>query len=124
MTSCSFKYSYMSESKFDISKLMDKPIWQMCGEELVLLAEFAFSQNSFHARQEPQPQFIYGIQNLAAYIGCCASTIYDLKRRGVLSAAIKSQIGKRIVFDGPLARTLAEEYQKQQREARKSEQEG
>ena len=63
----------MSESKFDISKLMDKPIWQMCGEEFVLLAEFAFSQNSLPARQEPQTQFIYGIQNLAAYIGCCAS---------------------------------------------------
>ena len=120
MTSRSFKYTYMSESKFDISKLMDKPIWQMRGKEFVRLAEFAFSQNSLPARQEPQPQFIYGIQNLAAYIGCCASTIYDLKRRGVLNAAIKSQIGKRIVFDGPLARTLAEEYQQSQREARRA----
>ena len=92
----------------------------MCGKEFVRLAEFAFSQNSLPARQEPQPQFIYGIQNLAAYIGCCASTIYDLKRRGVLNAAIKSQIGKRIVFDGPLARTLAEEYQQSQREARRA----
>lgn len=124
MTSCSLKYSYMSESKFDISKLMDKPIWQMCGEEFVLLAEFAFSQNSLPARQEPQTQFIYGIQNLAAYIGCCASTIYDLKKRGVLDDAIKSRIGKRIVFDGPLARTLAQEYQQQQREERRLAEEG
>lgn len=109
----------MVETKFDISRLMDKPIWQMCGEEFVRLAEFAFTQISLPARQEPQTQFIYGIQNLAAFIGCCASTIYDLKKRGVLDDAIKSRIGKRIVFDGPLARTLAQEYQQQQREERR-----
>ena len=78
----------MVETKFDISRLMDKPIWQMCGEEFVRLAEFAFTQISLPARQEPQTQFIYGIQNLAAFIGCCASTIYDLKKRGVLDDAI------------------------------------
>ena len=108
----------MFESKFDITKLMDKPIWQMCGEEFVLLAEFAFSQNSLPARQEPQTQFVYGISSLAEYLGCGNSTVYALKKEGVLDGAIRSRVGKRIVFDGPLARQLADDYKRRLAEGR------
>lgn len=87
----------MSESKFDISKLMDKPIWQMCGEEFVLLTEFAFNRNLNPARQEPQTQFVYGISSLAEYLGCGNSTVYALKKEGVLDGAIRSLVGIRIV---------------------------
>lgn len=58
---------------------------------------------------------MYGIQALAAYIGCCPSTIYELKKNDVLRPAIVSQVGKKIVFNAPLARDLADAYKRRKR---------
>lgn len=103
----SLKYNLMDEVKFDISGLMDKPIWQMSGNEFVKLAEFAFSKISLPAAQEPQkPQFVYGIQALAEYLGCGNSKVHSLKKDGVLDAAIISTVGKKIIFNAWLQVTL------------------
>ena len=71
----------MSESNFDIAALMAKPVWQMSGEEFVQLADYALSSKPSGTPSEPL--YVYGIQALAAYIGCCPSTIYELKKNGV-----------------------------------------
>lgn len=103
----------MQETKFDILGLMEKPIYVMTGKEFVQLAEFALSSKPSTAPAEPL--YVYGIQALAAYIGCCPSTIYELKKNNVLKPAIVSQVGKKIVFNAPLARDLAEEYKRRKR---------
>ena len=55
-------------------------------------------------------------KELSDYIGCCQSTIYDLKKKGVLDEAIISRVGRKIVFDAEKARVLASNYQSDQRE--------
>ena len=52
---------------------------------------------------------------------CCDSLVYKLRREGVLDEAIISRIGKKIVFDGDVARRCANEYQEQQRAQRSDE---
>ena len=103
----------MNETRFDISGLMERPIFTLTGKEFVQLAEFALSSKPSTAPAEPL--YVYGIQALAAYIGCCPSTIYELKKNNVLKPAIVSQVGKKIVFNAPLARDLAEEYKRRKR---------
>ena len=68
------------------------------------------------ATEEPNTKYAYGIQELSDYIGCCQSTIYDLKKKGVLDEAIVSHVGRKIVFDAEKARVLASEYQSDQRQ--------
>ena len=95
---------------------------QMTGEDLVTLFRMAVTEaKDEDYTQKEAAKYVYGIQELAAYIGCCASTIYDLKKRGVLRDSIISKVGKKIVFNAPLARQLADEYQRLQRKARHEE---
>ena len=96
--------------------LLGKMLVQMTGEELVAIFRMASTVEKDETGTSTEAtKYVYGIQDLAAYIGCCASTIYDLKKRGVLNEAIVSKVGKRIVFNAPLARQLADEYQQQRR---------
>ncbi len=78
-------YMLMSESNFDIAALMAKPVWQMSGEEFVQLADYALSSKP------------------------------SGKKNGVLTPAIVSQVGKKIVFNAALARELAEKYKREKR---------
>ena len=99
--------------------LLDKPLWQMTGEEFLQLNEMT-RNNSSHSKEDSAPKlYAHGINELASKLGCCQSTVYSLKKLGILDSAIVSQIGKRIVFDVNKARILADEYQKSQREARR-----
>ncbi len=95
--------------RHDNERLLQKMLVQMTGEELVAIFRMAATEaNDGNGTPKEATKYVYGIQDLAAYIGCCASTIYDLKKRGVLNGAIISKVGKRIVFNAPLARQLAE----------------
>lgn len=102
----------------EVRDLMRKPVWQMSGEELCILAKFAASTTTPSFTSKPDKTRVIGIKELAAYLGCCESTIYAIKKAGILDSAIVSQIGKRIVFDAERARELADDYQKAQREQR------
>ena len=102
--------------RHDNERLLQKMLVQMTGEELVAIFRMAATEaNDGNGTPTEATKYVYGILDLAAYIGCCASTIYDLKKRGVLDAAIVSKVGKRIVFNAPLARQLADDYQQQRR---------
>jgi len=101
--------------KIDVTSLLGKPIGEMTGEEFCVLTRYASAD-----RQEGAPKtYAYGIHQLGGIIGCSDSTIHSLKRQGVLDGAIVSQIGKRIIFDVPKARILADEYQQKQRAERR-----
>lgn len=108
--------------RHDNESLLGKMLVQMTGEELVAIFRMAATEGKDVTGTSVETvKYVYGVQDLAAYIGCCASTIYDLKRQGVLKPAIVSKVGKKIVFNAPLARQLADEYQRRQRDIRQEE---
>ena len=100
-----------------IEGLLQKPLWQMTGEEYCQLTHYALSLS-----QAPIGQKALGIHALAVELGCSDSTVYGLMRTpreedgsfeggGVLKDAIVSRIGRRIVFDVDKARELAKRSQ-------------
>jgi hypothetical protein len=107
----------------DIQGLLEKPVWQMTGEEYCQLTHYALSLSpNTGSTQTPAGQKALGVHALAVELGCSDSTIYALMRApreedgsavggGVLSEAIVSRIGRRIVFDVDKARELATQYQ-------------
>ena len=109
-----------------IEVLLQKPLWQMTGEEYCQLTHYALSLTpNAGSSQAPIGQKALGIHALAVELGCSDSTVYGLMRTpreedgsfeggGVLKDAIVSRIGRRIVFDVDKARELAK--QSQQRE--------
>ena len=105
--------------KITTNYLLEKPLWKMTGEEFLQLNELTRgSSNPTTENNEPK-LYAHGVNELAAMLGCCPSTVYSLKKLRILDNAIVSQIGKRIVFDVHKARILADEYQKSQRDQRK-----
>lgn len=105
-----------------IIDLLEKPLWQLTGKEYVALHAYACRMNSDTSTQNATTVIrITGIRALAEYLACCESTIYSLKREGVLDPAIVSRVGKNIVFDAEKARQLADDYKQKQREARNND---
>ena len=111
------------KTNIDIQGLLEKPIWQMTGEEYCQLTHYALSLTpSAGSYQAPAGQKALGVHALAIELGCSESTIYALMRTpreedgsaiggGVLKEAIVSRIGRRIVFDVDKARELATQSQ-------------
>ena len=106
-----------------IEGLLQKPLWQMTGEEYCQLTHYALSlsQNA-ESSASPPGQKALGVHALAIELGCSDSTVYALMRTprevddsadggGILQPAIISRIGRRIVFDVDIARKLADGYQ-------------
>ena len=100
----------------EIKIMMSKPLWQLTCEEFCELTQYA---NACSTTKSQPSVHITGVRCLAEYLGCSESTVFMLRRNGVLNDAIISQVGKRIVFDGEKARTLAASFQNEQRLARK-----
>ena len=106
-----------------IEGLLQKPLWQMTGEEYCQLTHYALSLSpNTGSSQAPTVQKALGIHALAVELGCSDSTVYSLMRTprkedgsseggGILRDAIVSRIGRRIVFDVDKARELAKQSQ-------------
>ena len=109
------------QQKPTFESLLAKPIWQMTGEEFLQLNELNNRGAGSTAQSAGSVQYAHGIAELSQMIGCCQSTVYALKKEGVLDGAIVSQIGRRIIFDADKARALADEYQRVQRESRRDD---
>ncbi|MCQ2115167.1 MAG: DUF3853 family protein [Bacteroidales bacterium] len=88
----------------------------MTGEEFLQLNELAKSPHD--AASTNHPIYAQGVEELAEKIGCSQSTVYSLKRQGVLDDAIVSNIGRKIIFDVEKARELADAFQRSAREVR------
>lgn len=91
-----------------ITDLLSRPLWQLTGEEYVRLHAYACSLIK-NAEAAPVTK-VTGVRQLAEYLSCCESTIYALKREGILDSSIISRVGKNTVFDGDKARELAQAY--------------
>lgn len=90
-----------------INQLLEKPVWQMTGEELTLLLD---NRDKVAARVPaevvPERHYEYGIKGLAKVFGCSISTANRIKKSGVIDEAI-SQTGRKIIVDSELALKLA-----------------
>ena len=114
-----FKQAHAMNKNIDIQGLLEKPVWQMTGEEYCQLTHYALSLSpNTGSSQAPAGRKALGVHALAEELGCSESTIYALMRTsreedgsseggGVLKPAIVSRIGRRIVFDVDKARELA-----------------
>ena len=94
-----------------IEGLLQKPLWQMTGEEYCQLTHYALSLSpNTGSSPAPPGQKALGVHALAVELGCSDSTVYA-EGGGILRPAIVSRIGRRIVFDVETARKLADDYQ-------------
>ena len=103
----------------NISDLLQKPLWQMTGEEFMFLSKTASQNDEATIKDNPsQPtsekKYVYGIDGIAEIFGCSRPTASRIKKSGRINAAIR-QIGRKIVVDVELALSLVG----QKREARR-----
>ena len=92
----------------NIQELLSKPVWQMTGEEFIMLSRHAPVQTE----AQPQPvtdtsrKYVYGIPGIARLFGCSLPTANRIKKSGKIDKAI-TQIGRKIIVDAELALELA-----------------
>lgn len=101
------------------AQLLAKPIWQMTGEEFLKLNALSRPEQPAQAAGTPIA-LACGLDELGEKIGCCRTTIYQMRKHGVLDDAVVSNIGRKIIFNIEKARELANSYQNEQREKRRS----
>ena len=93
-----------------LHELLEKPVWQMTGEELLFLAQQGSTQQEGDTQDKSpakeQRRFIYGLSGLARLFGCSLSTANRIKQSGKIDRAI-TQIGRKIIIDADLALELA-----------------
>ena len=92
----------------NLQELLSKPVWQMTGEEFIMLSRHA----SVQTEAQPQPvtdtsrKYVYGIPGIAKLFGCSLPTANRIKKSGKIDKAI-TQIGSKIIVDAELALELA-----------------
>ena len=106
-----------SRAMQNLQALLSKPVWQMTGEEFIMLSRHASGQTE----AQPQPvtdtekKYVYGILGIAKLFGCSLPTANRInslptanriKKSGKIDKAI-TQIGRKIIVDAELALELA-----------------
>lgn len=93
-----------------IENLLNKPLWQMTGEEFMFLSKSATSDS---APRQPKvtvdvssPKYVYDLSGIAQLFGCSIPTANRIKKSGKIDKSIK-QIGRKIIVDAELALELA-----------------
>ena len=92
-----------------INELLDKPVWQMTGEELLFLARHGAVPKTEDANvisSKEQRRYVYGLSGIARLFGCSLPTANRIKQSGKINRAI-TQIGRKIIVDADLALELA-----------------
>lgn len=92
----------------ELSELLSKPVWQMTGEELMLLNKQSLqtTENTPKSCISPERKYVYGISGIARLFGCSIPTASRIKQSGKISKAI-TQIGRKIIVDADMALALA-----------------
>lgn len=92
-----------------IHELLDKPVWQMTGEELLFLARHGSQPSNMTTETSPskeQRHYVYGLSGIARLFGCSLPTANRIKQSGKIDRAI-TQVGRKIIVDADLALELA-----------------
>ena len=81
-----------------LHELLDKPVWQMTGEELLFLAQHGKTHDegevTIKSSAKEQKHFVYGLAGLARLFGCSLPTANRIKQSGKIDRAI-TQIGRK-----------------------------
>lgn len=106
----------------NISDLLQKPLWQMTGEEFMFFSKTASHNDEAKTHDTPsqsnsEKKYVYGIDGIAEIFGCSRPTASRIKKSGKINAAIR-QIGRKIVVDVELALSLAGQKKEARRWAR------
>ena len=75
-----------------LHELLEKPVWQMTGEELLFLAQQGSTQREGDTQDETpakeERHFVYGLSGLARLFGCSLPTANRIKQSGKIDRAI------------------------------------
>ena len=92
-----------------INELLDKPVWQMTGEELLFLAQHSNMSTSRESTKasssKEEKRYVYGLAGIARLFGCSLPTANRIKQSGKINRAI-TQVGRKIIVDADLALEL------------------
>lgn len=93
-----------------INELLDKPVWQMTGEEFLFLAQHGIMSTSgettMSSSSQKERRYVYGLAGIVRLFGCSLPTANRIKQSGKINRAI-TQIGRKIIVDADLALELA-----------------
>ena len=94
-----------------LHELLEKPVWQMTGEELLFLTQQKVMQpegaeSEMSSAKEERHFVYYGLSGLARLFGCSLPTANRIKQSGKIDRAI-TQVGRKIIVDADLALELA-----------------
>lgn len=93
-----------------LHELLEKPVWQMTGEELLFLAQqgrrHTETDSTKQTSAKEERHFVYGLSGLARLFGCSLPTANRIKQSGKIDRAI-TQVGRKIIVDADLALELA-----------------
>lgn len=92
-----------------IKELLDKPVWQMTGKELLFLARhgnMSTNGETAKASSKEEKRYVYGLAGIARLFGCSLPTANRIKQSGKINRAI-TQVGRKIIVDADLALELA-----------------
>ena len=95
--------------KMEVKNLLSNPVWQMTGEEFILLNRHALQENEVRTVQpaaDKDKKYVYGIVGIARLFGCSIPTANRIKKSGRIDRAI-TQIGRKIIVDADMALELA-----------------
>ena len=82
-----------------IKELLDKPVWQMTGEELLFLTQhgkMSTSGETAKASSKEEKRYVYGLAGIARLFGCRIPTANRIKQSGKINRAI-TQVGRKII---------------------------
>ena len=103
-------YSFQNNRIMTINELLDKPVWQMMGEELLFLAQHSNMSSSGDvikaSSSKEKKRYVYGLAGIARLFGCSLPTANRIKQSGKINRAI-TQVGRKIIVDADLALELA-----------------
>lgn len=92
--------------------LLEKPIWQMTGEQFIALLKNNTESENANAETVPgktlEKKYVYGIRGIANLMDCSISTANRVKKKGILDGAIIQQ-GRSIIVDVEKALNLLKE---------------
>ena len=76
----------------NINELMNKPLWQMTGEEFLAIINEKKPAESAPAPTDreinPSKYYVYGLAGIARLFGCSIPTANRIKKSGVIDKAI------------------------------------
>ena len=94
-----------------LNDLLNKPLWQMTGEEFLFLSNSTShkeDRNKIQVTDATSYKYVYGLKGIADLFGCSIPTANRIKKSGKIDKAIK-QIDRKIIVNAELALQLAGE---------------